>query len=76
MKKSECNTKRKFQQPYKIYANCKYCTPEKRHRMHNYCFSLNCTCPHHGNFTALHAREKGLRTLPKPGEPGYVEKKA
>lgn len=40
---------------------------------HNVCFNLNCTCEcHHGK--AERARKAGLRTQPKPGEPGYVAK--
>lgn len=68
---NKVNPHRKFTTPYRISALCKYCTPEKKGKQHNYCFVLNCICPHHPNWTAMHAREKGLRTIAKPGDPDY-----
>jgi hypothetical protein len=61
----------KFKTPYKISALCKLCTPEKKSSGHQTCYNVNCICIHHGNWTAMYAREAGLRTIPKPGDPDY-----
>jgi len=61
----------KFETPYRISGHCKGCTPKKKARGHWNCAKVNCICPHHGNWTALHAREAGLRTMPKPGDFNY-----
>lgn len=71
MKKGETIINKKFETPYKISGMCKYCTPEKPNRHHRHCFNINCICEHHGTFTALHMREKGLRTRAKPGDFDY-----
>ena len=75
MRKSQSNTKGKFETPYRLSAMCKYCTPDKPSgRNHSRCFNVNCICPHHGNWSALYAREKGLRTQSKPGDFDYKTK--
>ena len=62
----------KFQTPYRISGNCKSCTPDAPHGNHSKCANVNCICRHHPNWTALHAREAGLRTRPKPGDFDYA----
>ncbi len=71
MKKGVSDQKRKFKTPYRISGLCKYCTKEKIGRKHGVCFNINCICPHHNTFTALHMREAGLRTQAKPGDFDY-----
>ncbi len=61
----------KFSTPYRVYASCKDCTPEKAGKQHRNCSHVNCICVHHGKWTALHAREQGLRTQAKPGDFDY-----
>jgi hypothetical protein len=62
----------KFQTPYRVSGMCKACTPGKPSGQHRLCFNVNCICPHHPNWTALYAREYGLRTVPKPGDPDFT----
>jgi hypothetical protein len=64
----------KFRTPYRLSGICKDCTPDKRGKRHSDCANLNCICPHHPNWTALHAREAGLRTQAKPGDFDYAVK--
>lgn len=63
----------KFRTPFRVSGNCKRCTPEKKSSGHHVCYNVNCICPHHPNWTALHAREAGLRTRSKPGDFDYKE---
>jgi len=65
----------KFSTPYRISALCRHCTKEKRGKLHGVCFNINCVCPYHEFVTALHARESGLRTAPKPGDFDFKEKR-
>lgn len=71
MKKGDARPRKKFQTPYRISSICKNCTPEKACARHTDCANVNCICIHHGNWTAMYAREKGLRTIPKPGDFDY-----
>lgn len=72
MRKGQADVRGKFETPYRVSGMCADCTPEKRHpSKHAHCFDVNCICPHHPNWSALYAREAGLRTIPKPGDPDF-----
>lgn len=69
MRKGQANPRYKFDVSLiGVSGNC-------AHKRHNVCFNLNCTCECHFG-KAERARRAGLRTIPKPGEPGYIEKAA
>lgn len=65
--------RRKFKTPYRISGLCKDCTLEKASVGHQTCYNVNCICIHHGSWTAMYAREAGLRTVPKPGDPDFKQ---
>jgi hypothetical protein len=71
-RKGIASPRRKFASPYRISGKCSDCTPDKQGPRHQGCFAVNCICPHHPNWTALHARKAGLRTCAKPGDFDYV----
>lgn len=71
MKKGDARPRRKFISPYRVSGMCKACTEEKPSANHRACYNVNCTCRYHPNWTALYARESGIRTVPKPGDPDF-----